>query len=95
MDAKQSKLAQRKAEAEGGKDCHGKNEDKSLEESRHAHHRGSPMGKQAAHSIDAMIPQEVRGGGYWGDFGVKVGLNGKIAGKLPTEAVADFLKDFA
>ena len=42
MNAKQAKLAEEKAEAEGGKDRHGKNEDKSLEESRHTHHRGGP-----------------------------------------------------
>jgi hypothetical protein len=42
MYAKPAKLAKEKAQAKGGKDGRGKNEDKSLEESRHAHHRGDP-----------------------------------------------------
>ena len=46
MNAKQAKLAQAKAQAEGGKDRHGKNEDKTLKESRHTHHRGGPWGNR-------------------------------------------------
>ena len=42
MNAKPAKLAEGKAEAEGGEDRHGKHEDKTLKESRHKHHRGSP-----------------------------------------------------
>ena len=42
MNAKPAKLAKEKAQAEGGEDRHGKNEDKTLEESCHAHHRSSP-----------------------------------------------------
>jgi len=42
MHAKPAKLAKEKAQAEGGKDGRGKNEDKSLKESRHTHHRGGP-----------------------------------------------------
>ena len=42
VNAKPAKLAEEKAQAEGGKDRQGKNKDKSLEESRHTHHRGGP-----------------------------------------------------
>jgi hypothetical protein len=61
MNAKKPKLAQRKAKAESGKDRHGKNEDNTLKDSRHKHHRGSPMGKQAAHPLDAIILQVASG----------------------------------
>jgi hypothetical protein len=42
MNAKPAKLAEEKAQAQGGKDRRGKNENKSLEKSRHTHHRGGP-----------------------------------------------------
>jgi hypothetical protein len=42
MNAKPAKLAEKKAQTEGGKDRQGKNKDKSLEESRHTHHRSGP-----------------------------------------------------
>ena len=42
MNAEPAKLAKEKAQAEGGEDGQGKNKDKSLEESCHAHHRSSP-----------------------------------------------------
>ena len=40
MNAKEAELAQSEAEAKGSEDGHGKHEDKTLEESRHNHHRG-------------------------------------------------------
>jgi hypothetical protein len=42
MDAEETEFTHREAEAEGGKDCHGNYEDKTLENSRHTHRRGSP-----------------------------------------------------
>jgi hypothetical protein len=42
VNAQPAKLAKEKAQAECGKDGYGKNEDKSLKKSRHAHHRGGP-----------------------------------------------------
>jgi hypothetical protein len=58
MDAQQPKLTQRKAQAKGGTDRHGKNEDKPLKELRHTHHRGGFLGKQAARPLSAIIAQE-------------------------------------
>src|ERR1019366_2979583 len=44
MDAEQSELTKTEAEAEGGENRRGKNEEHSLKESRHTHHRGGPGG---------------------------------------------------
>jgi hypothetical protein len=57
MDAEEPELAQSDAQAKGGTDCHGKNEDKPLKESRHTHHRAGFMVEQAAHPLSAMIAQ--------------------------------------
>ena len=46
MNAEESELAEGKAHAEGGKDHHGKQKYKSLEESRHTHHRGGLQGNR-------------------------------------------------
>src|ERR1017187_7379172 len=42
MNAKPAELANKEAKAEGGKDRDGKHEDKTLDKSRHTHHRGGP-----------------------------------------------------
>ena len=51
VDAEETELAQAEAETEGGEDCRSKNEEHSLKELRHRHHRGGPAGRQAAHSL--------------------------------------------
>jgi hypothetical protein len=55
VHAEESELAESKAKAKGGEDRHGKDEDESLEESRHIHHREDPSGNGALTLIDVMI----------------------------------------
>ena len=46
VNAEESELAEGEAQAEGGKDGYSQDEDKSLKESRHTHHRVRPRGNR-------------------------------------------------
>jgi hypothetical protein len=55
MDAEPAIFTEGKAQAKGRKDSHGEDEDETLEESRHGHHRESLQGNGALTYIDVMI----------------------------------------
>jgi hypothetical protein len=51
MDAEEAKLAETKSQAKSRKNGYRQDEDKSLEETRHKHHRDGLTGMQAAHIL--------------------------------------------